>query len=56
MWLWQGFATCEGEGSHVSLRSSRLKGGGVNRGPLYVLSFTLQLSKIADARGFNECW
>jgi hypothetical protein len=31
-------------------------GGGVNRAPVYVLSFTLQLSKIADAREFDECW
>jgi hypothetical protein len=38
------------------LRDWRAGGGGVNRAPLYVLSFTLQLSKIADARGVDECW
>jgi len=32
-------------------------GWGVNRAPLFVLSFTLQRSKIADARGSeSECW
>jgi len=28
----------------------------VNRAPLYVLSFTLQLSKIADSGGFDGYW